>query len=79
MFLGPAWFEALDDKKTGQLSADDFARGFARWFDAWNTDKTGQLTQEQLRAGINKDLSPFRGGPPGGFGFPGPPDEDLEQ
>ena len=31
------------------------------------------LTEEQLRAGINKDLSPFRGGPPPGFGFGPPP------
>ena len=78
MFLGPAWFQALDDQKKGALSSEDFTRGFARWFDSWNTDKTGVLSQNQLRAGINKDLSPFRGGPPGFGGppdFPGSPDD----
>jgi hypothetical protein len=83
MFLGPAWMQALDEQHKGELSLDDFARGFDRWFESWNTDKTGELTQEQLRAGINKDLSPFRGGPPGGFGgppgFPGPPDESPDE
>ena len=40
-----------------------------RLFDAWNTDKSGMLTLQQLRAGIEKDLSssgdgfsPFGGG-----------------
>ncbi|MHB1307442.1 MAG: CotH kinase family protein [Limisphaerales bacterium] len=52
---------------------EEFTRGFARWFEAWNTDRTGVLTDEQLRAGIDKDLSPFRGGPPGGPAFGPPP------
>jgi spore coat protein H len=81
MFLGSTWLQALDDEKKGELSAEDFARGFARWFESWNTDKTGRLTQDQLRAGINQDLSPFRGGPPPGFGPPpdASPDEPPEQ
>ncbi|HTL57982.1 MAG TPA: CotH kinase family protein [Candidatus Limnocylindrales bacterium] len=80
MFLGPAWMQALDPQKKGELSLDDFTRGFIGWFDSWNTDKSGILTEDQLRSGINQDLSPFRGGPPGGFGappnFPKPPDSD---
>src|SRR5262249_6223759 len=81
MFLGPAWFKALGDQSKGELTLEDFVRGFDRWFEAWNTDKTGALTQEQLRAGINKDLSPFRGGPFGGFGGPPgfPPDRPPDE
>jgi hypothetical protein len=56
------------------LTRDEFTQGFAKWFDGWNTDKSGVLTDEQLRAGINQDLSPFRGPPGGpGFGAPGGP------
>lgn len=71
-FLGNAFLTALDGDKDGTITHDEFTRGFAKWFAAWNTDKSGVLTDEQLRAGINRDLSPFRGGPPGGPGF-GPP------
>ena len=63
---------ALDDDKDGTITRDEFIRGFGKWFGTWNTDKNGVLTDDQLRAGINRDLSPFRGGPPGGAGF-GPP------
>ena len=63
---------ALDANKDETITRDEFVQGFAGWFTAWNTDKSGVLTDEQLRAGINKDLSPSRGGPRG-FGF-GPPD-----
>ena len=77
-FLGPVWMQAFDEQKAGAVTREDFMRGFSRWFESWNTDKTGFLTAEQLRAGINKDLSPFRGGQPPGFGgpqgFPAPPD-----
>jgi hypothetical protein len=72
MFLGNAFMAALDANKDGVLTRDEFISGFAKWFDAWNTDKSGVLTDDQLRAGINQDLSPFRNGPPGGPGF-GPP------
>ena len=72
MFLGNAFMTALDDDKDGTITRDEFIRGFGKWFGSWNTDKNGVLTDDQLRAGINRDLSPFRGGPPGGAGF-GPP------
>jgi len=74
MFLAQAFTTALDADKDGVVSQAEFAQGFLKWFDAWNTDHSGVLTEEQLRAGINKDLSPFRGGPPPGMGF-GPPDD----
>ena len=57
---------AFDGDKDGVLTRGEFTQGFAKWFDRWNTDKNGVLTDEQLRAGINQDLSPFRGEPPGG-------------
>ena len=72
MFLGDAFMSALDANKDETITRDEFVQGFAAWFGAWNTDKSGALTDEQLRAGINKDLSPSRAGPRG-FGF-GPPD-----
>ena len=51
-----------------KLTRDEFAQGFAGWFEKWNTDKSGTLTDEQLRAGIDRDLGPPRGGGPGGPG-----------
>ena len=75
MFLAQAFTTAFDADKDGVVTQAEFAQGFLKWFDAWNTDHTGALTEEQLRAGINQDLSPFRGGPPPGFGFGPPPDE----
>jgi hypothetical protein len=73
-FLGNAFMAAFDADKDEVLTRDEFTQGFAKSFDAWNTDKSGVLTDDQLRAGINQDLSPFRGGPGGpGFGPPGGP------
>ena len=76
MVLGNAFMAALDVNQDGTISREEFTQGFAKWFEAWNTDRSGLLTDEQLRAGISRDLSPFRGGPPGGapgFGRPGGP------
>jgi hypothetical protein len=73
MFLGNAFMAAFDNDKDGVLTHGEFTQGFAKWFAGWNTDKSGVLTDEQLRAGINQDLAPFRGGPPGGPGFGPPP------
>ena len=73
MFLAQAFMTALDADKDGVVTQAEFIQGFLKWFDAWNTDHSGALTEEQLRAGINQDLAPFRGGPPpAGFG---PPDD----
>ena len=56
--------KALDANKDKSLTRVEFLNGFAGWFKTWNTDKSGQLTDAQLRAGIDKTLSPFGGGPP---------------
>ena len=71
MFLGGAFMTAFDADKDDRVTRSEFTEGFAKWFEQWNTDKSGSLTDEQLRAGVNQDLSPFRGGPPGGS--PGEP------
>ena len=60
--------EAMDPEKHSFVTRDEFTEGFVRWFESWNSDKSGALTEEQLRTGINQDLSPFRNGPPPGFG-----------
>jgi spore coat protein H len=72
-FLASGFMDAFDENKDGKISHDEFTAGFAKWFSGWNSDKSGALTETQLREGINRDLAPFRGGPPGGPGF-GPPD-----
>lgn len=72
-FLGPGFMNGLKGGPGDEITREEFTRGFARWFEAWNTDRTGVLTDEQLRAGIDQDLSPFRGGPPGGPAFGPPP------
>ena len=73
MFLARGFMEAFDVNKDGKLSHEEFTTGFDKWFANWNTHKNETLSDEELRAGINRDLSPFRGGPPPGQGF-GPPD-----
>jgi len=79
-----AFLQALDLDQDGRISREEFMQGFSKWFASWNTDHSGMLSEEQLRTGINKDLMPFRGWPPPGFGpppdFNGPPDcvDDME-
>jgi hypothetical protein len=72
-FLAGAFTAALDGDKDGAIARQEFTEGFGKWFEGWNSDQSGALTEEQLRAGIDRDLSPARGGPPGGPRF-GPPD-----
>jgi spore coat protein H len=74
IFLAQAFMTALDADKDGAVTRAEFTQGFLKWFNSWNTDHSGALTEVQLRAGINQDLSPFRGGPPPGFEFGPPPD-----
>ncbi len=62
-FLAPVVLKAFDTNKDQALSSEEFAAGFAKWFDAWNTDKSGLLTADQLRAGLNQDLSTTAPGP----------------
>jgi len=65
-FLAPAFMTAFDANRDRQLTRDELLQGLDKWFDAWNTDKTGLLTDDQIRAGINKVLTPSRPGSPGG-------------
>ena len=64
--LGTMLLGALDANRDGAVSHEEFIGGFAKWFSTWNMDKSGLLTLEQLRAGIGRDLTGFRGG---GRGF----------
>jgi spore coat protein CotH len=79
MVMAGSVMDQFDTNKDGNLSHDEFLAGLAKWFFDWNTDKSGLMSEEQLRSGINRDLIPFHGGPPGGPGFGppggGPPDE----
>jgi spore coat protein H len=61
-FLGTVVMAAFDANKDGTLTHEEFTQGFAIWFTRWNTDQSGLLTEEQLGAGINRDLNPFRKG-----------------
>lgn len=74
MFLGPIFLEAMDADKNGRVTPREMEETFARWLEAWDGDESDALSDEELRAGINQDLSPFRNGPPMGFG---PPPGDL--
>lgn len=71
-FVATVFMSSLDANKDGEITHAEFTQGFAKWFESWNVDKNGTLTDEQLRAGINQDLSPFRNGP-GGPGVPPSP------
>jgi hypothetical protein len=66
MMVAMLFMNALDANKDGQLTRDEVTQGFDKWFIAWNTDGSGAMTEEQLRSGIDKDLSPSPGGG-GGF------------
>jgi hypothetical protein len=68
-FFGPILATALDADKNGDIPLAELQQAFQTWFDAWNTDPEPSLTEAELRAGIDRDLAPFRGGPPG-FGLP---------
>jgi spore coat protein H len=75
MFLARRVIESFDADKNGKVSHAEFTAGFAKWFSDWNNDGSGKLSDEQLRNGINRDLAPHFGGPPGGPGFGPPPEE----
>jgi spore coat protein H len=72
-FLAGFFVSAFDMDKNQALTHEEFSQGFAGWFKKWNMDASGPLTEEQLRAGIDRDLTPVRGGPSGGPGFGLPP------
>jgi spore coat protein H len=77
MMLSRPLLQLVDENKDSLVTQAEFTRGFARLFEAWNSDKSGRLTLQQMRSGIEKDLSPsqegfppFGGNPPGDRGFP---------
>ncbi len=72
MFLGGAFVSEFDQNHDEAISREEVDQAFAKWFATWSEGKTDVMTEAQLRAGIDKDLSPFRNGPPGGGPFPGP-------
>jgi len=71
--------QVLDANKDSSVTQAEFTEGFLELFKAWNSDRSDYLTLIQLRAGIEKDLSPtapgapFGGGPRGPGGGPGSP------
>lgn len=69
-FLGGIFKNALDTDKDDAITKAEFTETFGRWFEAWDSDQSKTLTDAELRAGIDRDLSFFRGGPPGGGGLP---------
>jgi spore coat protein H len=71
MFLGPMFLTAMDADKNGVVTPQELGQTLAKWFADWDKDRSGILSNEELRSGINQDLSPFRNGPPPGFGPPG--------
>lgn len=81
MIFAEPLLKALDEDKDSTVTRDEFTQGLGRLFEAWNTDKSGSLTEQQLRSGIEKDLSPPRGGfppfgrPPGQGSPPAGPDQ----
>ena len=77
MIFGRPLWKVLDEDKDSSVTQAEFTQGFARLFQAWNSDKSGGLTLQQLRSGIEKDLSPsqegfppFGGSSRRGRGFP---------
>ena len=75
MFLAPAFLAELDRSEDGTVTREELESCFRQWFDAWNTEQSDTVTVDQVRAGLNEVLSPFRHAPPGGFPF-GPPEGD---
>jgi hypothetical protein len=57
-FVASIFMTALDADHDGRLTKAEALAGFDRWFAEWNADQSGVLTDEQLRRGVDKDLSP---------------------
>jgi hypothetical protein len=72
MFMGGPVLKALDQNADGEVTQEEFSKTFTKWFKEWNSDGSGSLTEDQLRAGMNRDLSPFGRGGPGPFRAPEP-------
>jgi len=63
VFLAPVVMNAFDSNKDASLSREEFTAGFAKWFSSWDTDKSGNLNEDQLRDGLDRDMSTTTPGP----------------
>ncbi len=63
-FLAGPFLKGLDADGDKSVTRDEFTSGFARWFAAWDADKSGVLSAEELRVGMDRDLSPSPPSPP---------------
>lgn len=62
--LSPAIMSQADLNRDGRISSAEFGTLAQKWFKAWDIKGTGKLDEEQIRAGLDKILSPG-----GGFGM----------
>lgn len=64
-FIAMGVFSALDGNKDSSLSKEEWVQGFQRWFERWDVSKSGKLKEEQIAQGLNQEIAPFGGPPPG--------------
>lgn len=69
-FLGPVVMRMFDEDQDSKITRVEFADRCRKWFKEWDAEDTGGLTEDQLRAGMNRALTPAPGTMPGGFGMP---------
>ncbi len=78
LFAGPL-LTRLDRDADGAVTQTEFVEGFTVWFQSWDGGQQGFLTTNEIRNGLNKDLTPQFGPPPGGGRGPGgPPGMSLQ-
>lgn len=77
--LVPGLLRSLDADKDGKLPKQEFTSGFERLFAAWDAKQQGYLDGDAIRDGMNKDLAPSFGPPPGAAGAPEAPQPAANQ
>lgn len=78
LFAGPL-LTKLDRDADGAVTQTEFVEGFGVWFQSWEGGRQGFLTTNEIRKGLNQDLTPQFGPPPGGGRGPGgPPGMNLQ-
>lgn len=77
--LVPGFLRSLDADKDGRLPKEEFTSGFERLFTAWDAKQQGYLDGDAIRDGMNKDLAPSFGPPPGAAGAPEAPKPAANQ
>lgn len=68
--FGRSLLQLLDENKDGSLTASEFEQGFSKLYRAWHHNTQDGLNWAELRAGLEKDLTPSRDGFPGFGGGP---------